>query len=115
MAAHSSCGIATVCEARDDAGARVDGKKRIISCRRRCQDHTSSRRFPREAAGGYLRRPFFGFVSFGADVHVRVASFSDNFSKIVITLFKSAISTRSLSMLFSRFMFSSTPLIARER
>ena len=75
---------------------------------------TSSRRFPREAAGEYLGRPVLGSLLFGADVHVRIASLLDNVSKIVITLFRSAISTRSLSMLFSRFMFSSTPLITKK-
>jgi hypothetical protein len=83
----------------------------LFSCGRR----TSNRRFPREAAGEYLRRPFFGFLFFGADVQVRVVNLPDNVSKMMINLSRSAISTRSLSMLFSRFMFSSTPLIARKR
>ena len=103
-----------VCEARDDAGARVCGNKRTIPCLRRCRDHTSSRRFPREACRDFLRRLFFGFVLFRADLRVRV-SLPDNVSKIAITLSRSAISTRSLSMLFSRFMFSSTPLTARKQ
>jgi hypothetical protein len=115
MAAHSSfVWDRAVCEARDGAGVRVGGNNRIIPCRRRCRDHTSSRRFPREAGGDFLRRPFFRFVLFGADLRVSV-SLPDNVSKIAITLSRSAISTRSLSMLFSRFMFSSTPLIARKQ